>query len=670
MKGLAPALYVSGEFVSVGGLSSPGFARWNGQEWEPLASRLGSITDMVVADLDGSGVGPESIYAVGPFATTTVTPPINYVARYDFGGWHPLGSGLGAAGRAVVVFDEDGAGPLPAGVFVGGDFVTAGGATANRVARWDNAGWSAVGTGVDAPVRDLVMFDEDGAGPGSAALFAAGDFQQAGGGTALRVARWDGSAWTAVGGGVGGIARALATFDPDGPDPQPAKLIAGGDFLTAGGGPANYIASWNGTAWHALGAGTNARVTGAIQVDPDAGGPAPSELYIRGEFNTAGISSANHVARWNGAAWNGLTSGTGSNNWVVHSFGAFDPDGDGPEATSMFVGGRFTVAGGLEVKRMARWDGFKWSAINNAIDGFGRSLDVFDPDGPGPQPERIVLLSSGTSAGGLPGVQLAAWYNDAWHALPAGFTGGPAVPMCIEGADLDGPGGQPYSMYVGGQFTAVAGVPASSIARWDGGQWHALGSGASNGSAVQELAVYDRDGAGPAGPLLVAGGGFGSIGGISNTSNAAWDGTQWVALGSGVDDEVYALLPVPSASAGVDLIVAGYFENAGGVQATHVARWDGSSWSAMGAGLGNPGPLGGVRELEYLDPDGAGPQPSRIVAAGDFYRGDGPGGVAYWTGEGWLQIGTMVGTPMSLFDIAGGDFGNGFELVACGKQSG
>jgi hypothetical protein len=170
--------------------------------------------------------------------------------------------------------------------------------------------------------------------------------------------------------------------------------------------------------------------------------------------------------------------------------------------------------------------------------------------------------------------------------------------------------------------------------------------------------------------LLVAGGGFGSIGGISNTSIAAWDGTQWVALGSGVDDEVYALLPVPSASAGVDLIVAGYFENAGGVQATHVARWDGSSWSAMGAGLGNPGPLGGVRELEYLDPDGAGPQPSRIVAAGDFYRGDGPGGVAYWTGEGWLQIGTMVGTPMSLFDIAGGDFGNGFELVACGKQSG
>ena len=33
------------------------------------------------------------------------------------------------------------------------------------------------------------------------------------------------------------------------------NLYAGGDFTTAGGVPANHIAKWNGSAWSALGSG-------------------------------------------------------------------------------------------------------------------------------------------------------------------------------------------------------------------------------------------------------------------------------------------------------------------------------------------------------------------------------------------------------------------------------
>ena len=35
------------------------------------------------------------------------------------------------------------------------------------------------------------------------------------------------------------------------------NLIAGGYFTTAGGTSANYIASWDGTAWSPLGSGMN-----------------------------------------------------------------------------------------------------------------------------------------------------------------------------------------------------------------------------------------------------------------------------------------------------------------------------------------------------------------------------------------------------------------------------
>jgi trimeric autotransporter adhesin len=36
-----------------------------------------------------------------------------------------------------------------------------------------------------------------------------------------------------------------------------STLYAGGDFTTAGGIAANYIAQWNGSSWSALGSGMN-----------------------------------------------------------------------------------------------------------------------------------------------------------------------------------------------------------------------------------------------------------------------------------------------------------------------------------------------------------------------------------------------------------------------------
>src|SRR5512142_563360 len=49
----------------------------------------------------------------------------------------------------------------------------------------------------------------------------------------------------------------------------------------------------------------------------------------------------------------------------------------------------------------------------------------------------------------------------------------------------------------------------------------------------------------------------------------------------GPDGGVYAL-----AVYGGDLVVAGDFEGAGGYRARCVARWDGSSWHALGTGIG------------------------------------------------------------------------------------
>jgi len=67
---------------------------------------------------------------------------------------------------ALAVFD-DGHGPA---LYAGGSFTTAGGAAASRIARWDGSSWSAVGSGLDGPVWALLEHD-DGSGP---ALHAGG----------------------------------------------------------------------------------------------------------------------------------------------------------------------------------------------------------------------------------------------------------------------------------------------------------------------------------------------------------------------------------------------------------------------------------------------------------------------------------------------------------------
>ena len=81
-----------------------------------------------------------------------------------------------------------------------------------------------------------------------------------------------------------------------------STLYAGGDFTTAGGRAANYIAAWDGSSWSALGSGMNGPVY-ALAV-------SGSTLYAGGGFTTAGGVAANHIAAWDGSSWRALGSGT------------------------------------------------------------------------------------------------------------------------------------------------------------------------------------------------------------------------------------------------------------------------------------------------------------------------------------------------------------------------
>ena len=119
-------------------------------------------------------------------------------------------------------------------------------------------------------------------------LYAGGYFTTAGGATANYIAKWDGSTWSALGLGMGGVSPpnspnvyALAVSGTD--------LYAGGNFITAGGTAVNFIAKWNGSLWSALGSGMNSNVRALALSGTD--------LYAAGEFTTAGGKVSAYVAK-------------------------------------------------------------------------------------------------------------------------------------------------------------------------------------------------------------------------------------------------------------------------------------------------------------------------------------------------------------------------------------
>jgi hypothetical protein len=197
-------------------------------------------------------------------------------------------------------------------------------------------------------------------------------------------------------------------------------------------------------------------------------------------------------------------------------------------------------------------------------------------------------------------------------------------------------------LIAGGKFSVAGGTVANSIARWDGTSWSPLGSGLNEEVyALAELPNGD----------LVAGGQFTSAGGVSANHIARWDGSSWAPLGSGMNGSwgVSSLAVLPNG----DLVAGGDFTTAGGVSANRIARWDGTQWSPLGAGLNGP-----VYALAVL-PNGD------LVAGGDFTTAGGvtANRIARWDGSSWAPLGSGMNTWVTALAVlpngdllAGGNF--------------
>jgi hypothetical protein len=329
-------------------------------------------------------------------------------------------------------------------------------------------------------------------------------------------------------------------------------------------------------------------------------------------------------------------------NWV--SMGDFaGTDGEVKAAVTddsgnLYIGGTFTIAGGAYAANIAQWNGSSWSAVGSGMseDGFVYALAVSG--------STLYAGGSFTNAGGIAVNNIAQWNGSNWSALGLGMGGSsPYVgALAVSGSTL----------YAGGSFAMAGGSAASRVAQWNGTSWSALGSGLNgqvNALAVSGSTLY------AGGEFTKSGGisGFGGGSGISATNVAQWNGTNWSALGSGISGEGGFVGPYVDALAvsGSTLYAGGDFTRAGGIAATNIAQWNGSSWSALGSGVS------GVADNLIGDVYALAVSGGTLYAGGAFTSADGSpaNNIAQWNGSSWsaLDSGTnSVGLNNGVFALA------------------
>jgi hypothetical protein len=219
-------VYVGGSFTLAGGNSANNIAKWNGSSWSAIGSGVGSTVNAIAI----SGTG--DIYVGGAF-TTAGGNTANYIAKWNsFTGWSSLDYGLNNTVNALAISGSD--------MYVGGNFTSAGGMSAKYIAKWNSiTGWASLGyganNGTNTNVNAISVAGSD--------IYVGGAFTTAGGNTANYIAKWNATnGWsTLVDGsyiGVNSVVYALKV------DSTAKRMIVGGAFTSTGSKNANRIASF------------------------------------------------------------------------------------------------------------------------------------------------------------------------------------------------------------------------------------------------------------------------------------------------------------------------------------------------------------------------------------------------------------------------------------------
>lgn len=171
-----------------------------------------------------------------------------------------------------------------------------------------------------------------------------------------------------------------------------------------------------------------------------------------------------------------------------------------------------------------------------------------------------------------------------------------------------------------GALATIVGAQAQCAPQWQVGEPTSSFYGAALASTT-----WDPDGTGPAAPLLVVAGSGLVAGQVWDGGIAAWNGTQWLALGTPPDTEACAV------ASWNGLLVAVFRRS--GATTMHIATYNGVAWTTIGTTGGNNSvSASGCLAVHQ----------GNLYFGGNFTQIDGAPFqyVAQWTGSGWASLGS------------------------------
>ncbi len=421
-----------------------------------------------------------------------------------------------------------------------------------------------------------------------------------------RIYRWNGTAWTWVGGfGVTGFTAFPAGYEAVYSLSTDGTNVYAGLGNTAGDGD---VWRLNGTTWTQIGGdGLNSGwAAGAIE--------QVFSLYYQGSTLYAGTGNTagdGDVWRWNGTSWaqiggDGLNSG-----WAASTYeGVYSITGDG---TNIYAG-LGNTAGDNEVYR---WNGTAWTKIggDGINSGFSTTHTIV---------QSLIYANSTLYAGltsGSTNSEMWSWNGTVWTRLGGGYVNKSWGYNNLQNVETM----TQYGEYLyAGTGNTVAGN--AQVWRFDGTTWTIVGGQGINGSwaantyeGVLSMTSYN-------GNLYV---------GLGTTANDAevwrYNGTSWTQVGgdslnSGWTtnyEDVYSLQVFDGN------LYAGIGNSANDAE---VWRYNGTSWTKIGGDSINSGWTTNYERVSSMS-----------VMGGNLYVGLGnsttDAEVWRWSGSAWTKVG-------------------------------
>ncbi len=275
-----------------------------------------------------------------------------------------------------------------------------------------------------------------------------------------------------------------------------------------------------------------------------------------------------------------------------------------------------------------------WEALvpPSEADGAFTSAAVWDPDGPGPRGEELVVAGGFRSIGLVASRGLAVWDGKRWNAWE-----GPSRPRG-NGTDIT---------VVAARAGELFGASSAGIAVWRDGEWRTISpplSGIFTGAVVDAL-VPDEDDS-----WLIAGRGFGLPDGGSYGILRLHNG-QWQGFGLGIG--YFGRIKHVARHRG-DVVIAGPFDTVNAVfgragdRAPGLARWDGAAWVPIAASQ-----LPGDRQLNVT---------GLLVHEGELLAA-----LAYDPTsaiEGFRGVMRIDGLTLRPFDVLGSTVSDAYGMIA------